>query len=74
MKWIKKNDTFVLVRHELVDLLVFNLAWMFEPAKKRPRGYRRFHKEILCQVDGLLREYMTEKNWMKKLKRKLKKK
>ena len=54
MKWNEKEDIFILTRDEAVNLLLFNLAWMYEPEKRRPIGYKQFHKEILQPLDRLL--------------------
>ena len=61
MKWIKRNDCFLLNREELAQLALFNVAWKFAPKKERPMGYDDFHKQTLIPACMVLGEYLTSK-------------
>ena len=58
LKWFRPDDTFILTREELAELVEFNVAWKFVKEEERPTGYDEFHKERLIPAHKLLMKYV----------------
>jgi hypothetical protein len=58
MRWIRKNDTFILKRNELAELHLLACSIGGLPKKYWPNGYLEMRKQLLSKSSHELLKYL----------------